>query len=66
MVINVHVPMATVLDLSQAPGLMTGYGLISAEHVRGLLPSADLQAIYVNEGGRPISVGALLRAGWDP
>ena len=65
-VINVHVPMATVLDLSQAPGLMTGHGLISAEHVRGLLPSADLQAIYVNEGGRPISVGALLRAGWDP
>ena len=59
--------MATVLDLSQAPGVMTGYGLISAEHVRGLLPSADLRAIYVDEvSGRPISVGAVLRARWDP
>ena len=53
-VLNVHVPMATVLDLSREPGSLDGYGPISAEHVRLLRPTL-LRRVLVDElTGRPI------------
>ncbi len=40
-VLNIHVPVATVLDLSREPGTLEGYGPVSAEHVRLLRPTVD-------------------------
>ena len=39
-VVSVHVPMATALGLSDAPGHLEGYGPVSAGTVRLMLPSA--------------------------
>ncbi len=58
-VLNVHVPMSTVLDRSNAPGHLDGYGPISAEHVRLLRPHAQLRRVLVDvTTGRPLSVDA--------
>ncbi len=58
-VLNVHVPMATVLDRSSAPGHLDGHGPISAEHVRLLLPDAALRRVLVDvDSGRPLSADA--------
>ena len=57
-VLNVTVPMDTVLDRGVQPGVLEGFGPISAEHVRLLRPTASVRAIYVDSGsGRPISLG---------
>ena len=58
-ILNVHVPMATVLDRSSTPGHLDGHGPISAEHVRLLLPDAGLRRVLVDvDSGRPLSVDA--------
>jgi len=55
-VLNVHVPMATVLDLSHAPGTLERYGPVSAEHIRLLRPTAFRRIIVDAATGRPISI----------
>ena len=55
-VLNVHVPVATVLDLSSAPGGLDGYGPLSAEHVRLLRPTAFRRVMVDARTGRPIAV----------
>jgi hypothetical protein len=61
-VLDVHVPVSTVLDLSRAPGTLDRYGPISAEHVRLLRP-ASLRRVMVDAvDGRPIAVDDRARA----
>ncbi len=48
-VVDVHVPLATVLGLSDAPGVLEGYGPISAGTARLLLPGAKLRRVLVDE-----------------
>ena len=48
-VVNVHVPLATALGLSDAPGRLDGYGPVSAGSVRLLLPGARLRQVLVDE-----------------
>ncbi len=55
-VLNVHVPMATVLDLSRAPGTLERYGPVSAEHVRLLRPTLLRRVLVDSTSGRPIAV----------
>ena len=55
-VLNVHVPVATVLGLSREPGHLDGYGPISAEHVRLLRPRAFRRVMVDARSGRPIAV----------
>ncbi|MDT7537408.1 MAG: hypothetical protein QOI82_993 [Actinomycetota bacterium] len=60
-VFNVHIPVSTVLDRGSEPGMVDGYGEISAEHVRLLRPHASLRPIYVDaQTGQPIQVGDTL------
>ena len=61
-VLDVHVPVSTVLDLSRAPGTLDRYGPISAEHVRLPRP-ASLRRVMVDAvDGRPIAVDDRARA----
>ncbi len=54
-VLNVHVPVATVLGWSEHPGHLDGYGPISAEHTRLLLPTAHLRRILTDQHtGQPL------------
>jgi hypothetical protein len=55
-VLNVHAPMATVLELSGEPGSMDGYGPVSAEHVRLLRPSLLRRVVIDSHTGRPVAV----------
>ena len=55
-VINVHVPVSTVLDLSREPGTPDGYGAISAEHVRPLRPHSWRRVMVGASSGRPIAI----------
>ena len=55
-VLNVHVPMATVLGLSSEPGHLDGYGPLSAEHVRLLRPVAYRRVLVDAGTGRPITL----------
>jgi hypothetical protein len=60
-VFNVHIPVSTVLDRGSEPGIVDGYGEISAEHVRLLRPHASLRPIYVDaQTGQPIQIGDTL------
>lgn len=55
-VVHVHVPLATALGRSSAPGTLTGYGPVSAQHVRRLLPTAQLHRVLVDPTtGRPVA-----------
>jgi len=56
LVLNVHVPMATSLDLSHAPGTLDRYGPVTAEHVRLLRPTDFRRIIVDAHTGRPIAV----------
>jgi hypothetical protein len=47
--LNLHVPMATALDLTHAPGILEGHGPLDAFRIRQLLPSASLREVYVDE-----------------
>ena len=55
-VVNVHVPMATVLELSREPGTLDRYGPVSAEHVRLLRPHAFRKVLVDSLSGKPLSV----------
>ncbi|MDT7571297.1 MAG: hypothetical protein QOE05_1471 [Actinomycetota bacterium] len=60
-VFNVHIPVSTVIDRGSEPGVVDGYGEISAEHVRLLRPHASLRPIYVDaQTGQPIQIGETL------
>lgn len=47
-VLNVQVPMATLLGHSNAPATLDGYGPISAHQVRLLLPDASLRQVLLD------------------
>ena len=47
-VLDVQVPMATLLGHSNAPGTLVGHGPISAHQVRLLLPDAHLRQVLVD------------------
>ena len=55
-VLNVHVPVATVLDLSREPGALAGYGPVAAAHVRLLRPHSLRRILVDARSGRPIAV----------
>ncbi len=55
-VLNVHVPVSTVLDLSSAPGSLDRYGPVSAEHVRLLRPHSWRRVMVDARSGRPLAV----------
>ena len=55
-VLNVHVPMATVLGLSGEPGQLDRYGPVSAAHVRHLRPVAYRRVLADAETGRPVQL----------
>jgi hypothetical protein len=55
-VLNVLVPVATVLDVSREPGTVEGVGPISAEHVRLLRPSGLRRVLVAQETGQPLAV----------
>jgi hypothetical protein len=46
--VNLHLPMATALDVTDAPGILDGYGPLDARRIRHLLPDATLKEIYVD------------------
>lgn len=53
--VNVFVPVATLLEISHQPGDLDGYGPISAEHVRLMLPDARLRRVLADsETGQPL------------
>lgn len=59
--VNLHLPMATALDLTDAPGILDGHGPLDATRIRQLLPNARLREIYVDTASG-IPLGAQPRA----
>ncbi len=55
-VLNVHVPVSTVLDLAQEPAALEGYGPVSAQHVRLLRPHSVRRVMVDARSGRPVAV----------
>lgn len=55
-ILNIHVPVATVLDLSQEPGTLDRYGPVSAQHVRLVRPKSYRKVIVDGRSGRPLAV----------
>jgi len=55
-VLNIHVPVSTVLDLSREPGTLDRYGPVSAEHVRLVRPYSFRRVLVDATSGRPIAV----------
>lgn len=55
-VLDVHVPVSTVLDMSRKPGTLDRYGPVSAEHVRLLRPASFRRIMVDAISGRPIAV----------
>jgi hypothetical protein len=66
LVLSIHVPVATVLDLSQEPGRLDGYGPIAASHIRLVTPVAYRRVLVDADTGRPLHVGDLMPADPDP
>jgi hypothetical protein len=63
-VVNVHLPMATALGLSSAPGDLEGYGPLPGSRLRALMPGAALRAVYVDERtGVPLGISPTQDAG---
>jgi hypothetical protein len=55
-VINVHIPMTTLLELDHRSGWIDGYGPVSAEHTRLLVPMAGLRQLFVaHDSGLPLA-----------
>ena len=54
--LNVHVPVATILDLSQEPGSLDGHGPLSAQHVRLVRPKSFRRVMVDAVSGRPVGV----------
>jgi len=55
-ILNIHVPVATILDRSQEPGTLDRYGPVSAEHVRLVRPHRVRRVMVDATTGRPIAV----------
>jgi hypothetical protein len=55
-VLNLHVPVSTVLELSREPGTLERYGPVSAEHIRLLRPHSFRRVLADAITGRPIAV----------
>jgi hypothetical protein len=56
-IINVHVPVTTVLERGNEPGELGGYGPISAEHVRLMRPDARFRRVFVDSRtGQPVGL----------
>lgn len=57
LVVNVHIPMTTVLERDQRCGHLEGLGPLSAEHARLLIPYAGLRRVFVDpHSGVPFGV----------
>jgi hypothetical protein len=54
--LNVHVPVSTVLELSQEPGSLDKHGPVSAEHIRLLRPKSFRRVMVDAQSGQPIAV----------
>jgi hypothetical protein len=54
--LNVHVPVSTVLELSQEPGSLDKHGPVSAEHIRLLRPKSFRRVIVDAQSGQPIAM----------
>ncbi|TAL21637.1 MAG: HNH endonuclease, partial [Frankiales bacterium] len=54
--LSVHVPVATILDLSQESGTLDGYGPISAQRVRLVRPKSYRRVMVDARSGRPLAV----------
>lgn len=57
-VLNVHVPVATVLGLSEEPGTLDRFGPLSAQHVRLVRPHSLRRVLVDHTTGRPVAVDA--------
>ncbi|TAL20264.1 MAG: HNH endonuclease [Frankiales bacterium] len=55
-VLHVHVPVSTVLDLSHEPGTLDRYGPLSAEHIRLVRPMSFRKVLADARSGRPIAL----------
>lgn len=55
-VINVHVPVSTVLELGREPGSLDRYGAISSAHVRLLRPHSFRRVMVDSQSGRPVAM----------
>ena len=56
-VLNVHIPMTTLLELDNRSGLIEGLGPVPAEHARLLVPFAGLRKVYVDpHSGVPLGI----------
>jgi hypothetical protein len=60
-VVNLHLPMATALQLSDDPGVLEGHGPLDAFRIRLLLPNAALREVFVDET-TGVPLGARRRA----
>ena len=56
LVLNIHVPVSTVLDRSHEPGTLERFGPVSAEHVRLLRPQRYRRVLVDGTTGRPLAV----------
>lgn len=60
--VDVRMPVAVALGLSDHPGLLAGYGPLGADEARALLPAADLVKACVDAGtGEVLAVAPPLR-----
>ena len=60
--LNLHLPMATALDLTHAPGILEGHGPLDAYRLRELLPTASLREVYVDQHtGTPLGTSRTQR-----
>ena len=56
-IINVHIPVSTLLETDHRAGFVEGYGQVSAEQVRFMLPTAGLRRLWVHaDTGAPIKI----------
>ena len=55
--VTVHIPMTTLLELDHRSGWLEGYGPVTAEHTRLLVPMAGLRQLYVaHDSGLPLAL----------
>jgi hypothetical protein len=55
--ITIHIPMTTLLELDHRSGWLEGYGPVTAQHTRLLVPMAGLRQLYVaQDSGLPLAL----------
>jgi len=66
-VLNVHIPMTTLLDVDHRSGHLEGVGPVPAEHCRLMAPVAALRRIFVDHTtGVPVGMDRLARPTPEP